>query len=172
MRMLLMKLCHLCEHTHINIRYVWCASEAITFYNHTTIFGGQHACIHIDLYLIFVFLLRTGFIMGGIGGFGVTGGAHRLWSHRSYKAKTPLRIILMMCFSSSGQNTLYDWVRDHRVHHKFSETDADPHNSNRGFFFAHVGWLMMHKHPDVIRKGNMLDMSDILDDPVVQFHQK
>lgn len=116
--------------------------------------------------------MSAGFLMGGIGGFGVTGGAHRLWSHRAYKAKTPLRVILMLCFSLSGQNTLYDWVRDHRVHHKFSETDADPHNSNRGFFFAHVGWLMMHKHPEVIKKGNMLDMKDILDDPVVQFHQK
>lgn len=114
----------------------------------------------------------TGFLMGGLGGFGVTGGVHRLWSHRAYKAKTPLRIILMLCFSLAGQNPIYDWVRDHRVHHKFSETKADPHDSNRGFFFAHVGWLMMNKHPEVIRKGQQLDMSDILSDPVVQFHQK
>ncbi|XP_055697821.1 acyl-CoA Delta-9 desaturase-like [Phlebotomus papatasi] len=112
------------------------------------------------------------FLVGGIGGFGVTAGAHRLWSHRSYKAKTQLRVILALCFSVAGQNTLFDWTRDHRVHHKFSETDADPHNSNRGFFFAHVGWLMMKKHPDVIRKGNQVDMSDILADPVVQWHQK
>lgn len=110
--------------------------------------------------------------MGGIGGFGVTGGAHRFWTHRSYKAKLPLRIILMLCYTLAGQNTIYEWVRDHRVHHKFSETEADPHNSNRGFFFAHVGWLMMHKHPEVLRKGRMLDMSDINEDPVVQFHQK
>jgi len=27
------------------------------------------------------------------GGFGITGGAHRLWAHRSYKAKWPLRVI-------------------------------------------------------------------------------
>lgn len=85
-------------------------------------------------------LLFIGFLMGGLGGFGVTGGVHRLWSHRAYKAKTPLRIILMLCFSLAGQNPIYDWVRDHRVHHKFSETKADPHDSNRGFFFAHVGW--------------------------------
>lgn len=70
------------------------------------------------------------------------------------------------------QNTLYDWVRDHRVHHKYSETDADPHNSNRGFFFAHVGWLMLQKHPLVLKKGKAIDMSDVLADPVIQFHQK
>ncbi|KOB69404.1 Acyl-CoA Delta(11) desaturase [Operophtera brumata] len=38
--------------------------------------------------------------------------------------------------------------KDHRVHHKYSERTADPHDANRGFFFAHVGWLMMKKHPD------------------------
>ncbi|XP_055848152.1 acyl-CoA Delta-9 desaturase isoform X3 [Episyrphus balteatus] len=112
------------------------------------------------------------FFTGGLAGFGVTGGVHRLWTHKSFKANVPLRAILMACFSLSGQNTIYDWVRDHRVHHKFSETDADPHNSNRGFFFAHVGWLMMLKHPEVLRRGRQLDMSDVLSDPVVQFHQK
>ena len=94
----------------------------------------------------------------------MTAGAHRFWCHRAYKANLPLRIILMLCYVTAGQvchvinlpyaiktkvnflkNTLYDWVRDHRVHHKYSETDADPHNSNRGFFFAHVGWLMLQK---------------------------
>ncbi|PSN35396.1 Acyl-CoA Delta(11) desaturase, partial [Blattella germanica] len=70
------------------------------------------------------------------------------------------------------QNPLFQWVRDHRVHHKYTETDADPHNSKRGFFFAHVGWLMQQKHPEVIRRGNMINMNDILADPVVNFHQK
>ncbi|KAL0274794.1 UNVERIFIED_CONTAM: hypothetical protein PYX00_002833 [Menopon gallinae] len=119
-----------------------------------------------------VYTYIWGFVIGALGAFGVTGGAHRLWTHRSYKAKWPLRLILMICYSIAGQNTLYDWVRDHRVHHKYSETDADPHNSNRGFFFAHVGWLMQKKHPEVIKKGKLMDMSDVLEDPIVRFHQK
>ncbi|XP_050532893.1 acyl-CoA Delta-9 desaturase-like [Daktulosphaira vitifoliae] len=113
-----------------------------------------------------------GFIVGGIGGFGVTGGAHRYYTHRSYKAKLPLQIILLACYAVSGQNSIPDWVRDHRVHHKFSETDADPHNANRGFFFSHVGWLMQRKHPEVYRRGKVVDMSDINNDPLVQFHTK
>ncbi|KAH8246956.1 hypothetical protein KR032_005052 [Drosophila birchii] len=112
------------------------------------------------------------FFVGGVAGFGVTAGAHRFWTHRSYKANPVLRSILMVCYCVAGQNTLYDWVRDHRVHHKYSETDADPHNANRGFFFAHVGWLMMLKHPDVLRRGRQIDMTDVLDDPVIRFHQK
>lgn len=70
------------------------------------------------------------------------------------------------------QNSIYEWSRDHRVHHKFSETDADPHNANRGFFFSHVGWLLCKKHPDVKQKGAGIDMSDLLVDPIVAFQHK
>lgn len=80
--------------------------------------------------------LIIGISFGYIGGLGITAGAHRLWSHRSYKARLPLRIFLMLAQTMAGQNCLYVWCRDHRVHHKFTETDADPHNTNRGFFFA------------------------------------
>lgn len=74
--------------------------------------------------------------------------------------------------SNSFQNCLWVWIRDHRQHHKYSDTDADPHNSSRGFFFCHVGWLMMKKHPEVFRKGKDIDMSDINQDPIVMFQKK
>lgn len=53
---------------------------------------------------------------------GITAGAHRLWSHRSYKAKWPLRLILAFANTMALQNDIYEWCRDHRVHHKHSET--------------------------------------------------
>ena len=80
---------------------------------------------------------------------GVQVGAHRLWAHRSYKANGPVRVFLCLCHTMSMQNDLYEWVRDHRVHHKWcvfefpvckfnpplplrSDTDADPHNAGKG----------------------------------------
>ena len=105
-------------------------------------------------------------------GVGVTAGAHRLWSHKSYKAKMPLQITLMLFNCISMQNSLLEWCRDHRVHHKYTETDADPHNALRGFFFAHMGWLMMKKHPDVFIKGQNIDMSDLEADPVIMFQHR
>jgi stearoyl-CoA desaturase (delta-9 desaturase) len=92
-------------------------------------------------------------LIGRFCALGVLAGSHRLWSHRSYKARLPLRVVLMIMQTMSLQNDIYEWCRDHRTHHKFSETDADPHNSRRGFFFAHMGWLLVKKHPQVIRKG-------------------
>lgn len=107
-----------------------------------------------------------------VSALGVTAGAHRLWSHRSYKAKLPLRIFLATANSMAFQNDIFEWARDHRAHHKFSETNADPHNATRGFFFAHIGWLLVRKHPDVIEKGAKLDLSDLKADGVVMFQRR
>ncbi|XP_072938601.1 acyl-CoA Delta(11) desaturase-like [Epargyreus clarus] len=112
------------------------------------------------------------FLLGELAGFGVTAGAHRYWTHRSFKAKLPLQIFLLFCYSIAGQNNLYNWVRDHRLHHKMSETSADPHNVHRGFFFSHIGWLMMKKHPHVLKEGAKIDMSDIANDPLLKFYNK
>ncbi|XP_033123138.1 stearoyl-CoA desaturase 5-like [Anneissia japonica] len=103
---------------------------------------------------------------------GVTAGSHRLWAHRSYKAKWPLRLMLAVLTLIAHQNSAYEWSRDHRVHHKFSETDADPHNAKRGFFFSHVGWLMVKKHPDVIKNGQKIDLGDLMIDPIVRYQHK
>ncbi|QIH04884.1 hypothetical protein [Dasineura jujubifolia toursvirus 2a] len=135
----------------------------------------------ISVYALFeVLFTSTHFIrtalfilfVGDLGGFGVTAGVHRLWCHRAYKAHYLFRTFLALCFSIAGQNTIYEWVRDHRVHHKFSDTDADPHNAKRGFWFSHVGWLMMTKHEEVIKNGKVIDMSDVVNDPVVIWHNR
>jgi stearoyl-CoA desaturase (delta-9 desaturase) len=99
-------------------------------------------------------------------------GYHRLWSHNSYKAKTPLRIILMLVTTTTAQDDIFTWVRDHKMHHKYTDTDADPYTISRGFFFAHIGWLMMKKHPSLLEKGHTVDMTDTLADPVVRFNRK
>ena len=78
----------------------------------------------------------------------------------------------MICHCIAGQNCLFIWCRDHRVHHKFTETDADPHNSKRGFFFAHVGWLIKKKHPDVKSSALKLNFNDLKNDPIVSFQEK
>ncbi|KAI1291837.1 Acyl-CoA desaturase [Halotydeus destructor] len=112
------------------------------------------------------------FILYIWSGLGITAGAHRLWSHKSYKAKWPLRVLLLMMNTLAFQNDIYEWARDHRVHHKYSETHADPHNATRGFFFSHIGWLLVKKHPDVITKGKTVEMNDLLADPLVRFQRR
>ncbi|XP_024081399.1 delta(9)-fatty-acid desaturase fat-7-like isoform X1 [Cimex lectularius] len=103
---------------------------------------------------------------------GVTMGAHRLFSHKSYKATTPLKILLLIAHAIAGQNSCFIWARDHRLHHKFSDTIADPHNANNGFFYSHMGWLLMKKHPEIIKRGREIDLSDLRSDPWVMFQYR
>ncbi|KAJ8721564.1 hypothetical protein PYW07_002339 [Mythimna separata] len=81
---------------------------------------------------LFLLLLHTATMLS------VTAGVHRLWTHKSYKAKLPLRILLVSFFTMAYQYSCISWVRIHRMHHKYSDTDADPHNAKRGLFFSHI----------------------------------
>jgi len=56
---------------------------------------------------IFCYFLLSGITWAILGGIGVTGGAHRLWAHRSYKAKWPLRVILMIFQTVAFQVSLF-----------------------------------------------------------------
>lgn len=128
--------------------------------------------INISLLLFYFGFYHIVYIVGVASALGITAGAHRLWAHKCYKAKWPLRLILAIFQTVAFQNHIYEWVRDHRVHHKFTDTDADPHNSKRGFFFSHMGWLLMKKHKDVIEKGKSVDLSDLEKDPIVMWQKK
>jgi len=116
--------------------------------------------------------LAEALVWAQICGMGVTAGMHRLWTHRSYKAKLPARLVMALLASATNQGSIYHWCRDHRVHHKFSDTGADPHDINRGFFYAHMGWLLLAKDPRVKDAGRKVHCQDLLDDPVVAWNAR
>jgi stearoyl-CoA desaturase (delta-9 desaturase) len=86
-----------------------------------------------------------------ITGLGVTVGYHRYLTHRSFKAKRPVRIGLAIAGSMAIEASALQWVADHRRHHRFSDKDGDPHSPwrygtslralTKGFAYSHVGWL-------------------------------
>ncbi|XP_075989029.1 acyl-CoA Delta(11) desaturase-like [Anticarsia gemmatalis] len=103
---------------------------------------------------------------------GVTAGAHRYFCHKSFKATLPLQIALMLFHSLAYQRTLVTWIRDHRLHHKYTDTDADPHNISRGFFYSHLGWLLVDNHPELKRRKGLVDMKDVYGSSVVMFQKR
>ena len=84
-------------------------------------------------------------------GHGVTIGFHRLFAHRSFEAKRPLKVALAALGSMSFQGSIIGWVADHRRHHRYADRPGDPHSpvwkdetpvsGLRGLWHAHVGWL-------------------------------
>jgi stearoyl-CoA desaturase (Delta-9 desaturase) len=73
--------------------------------------------------------------------FGVTGAYHRYFAHRTYKTSRVFQFLLAFLAQSSAQKGALWWAAHHRTHHKLSDQDGDPHDSRRGFWFSHVGWL-------------------------------
>ncbi|KAM3964209.1 acyl-CoA desaturase [Aphomia sociella] len=146
---------------------VWRNVIAFTFLHIGAVYGAYLFLGQVKLWTsLFAIYLYV------ISGLGITAGAHRLWAHKSYKARLPLRILLTIFNTIAFQDAVIDWARDHRIHHKYSETDADPHNATRGFFFSHVGWLLVRKHPQIKAKAHTIDMSDLHADPVLRFQKK
>jgi hypothetical protein len=58
------------------------------------------------------FIPLTAFILYEAGILGITAGAHRLWSHRAYKAKWPLRLILMLFHTLAFQVDALLYIHD------------------------------------------------------------
>jgi stearoyl-CoA desaturase (delta-9 desaturase) len=79
--------------------------------------------------------------------FGVTGGYHRYFSHRSFRTSRFVQLLLALLAMSSSQKGVLWWASHHRIHHKFSDLPGDVHSAKRdGFFWSHVGWILADQH--------------------------
>jgi stearoyl-CoA desaturase (Delta-9 desaturase) len=75
--------------------------------------------------------------------FGVTGGYHRYFSHRTYRTSRAFQFVLAVLGQTSLQKGALWWAAHHRDHHKFSDTPKDPHSyRDFGFWQSHVGWIL------------------------------
>ncbi len=89
-------------------------------------------------------------------GLGISIGFHRYFTHGSFKAKEPLRLLLAIAGSMAIEGPVLTWVADHRRHHKYSDREGDPHSPWRfgddwkalakGLAWAHIGWLFDNNH--------------------------
>ncbi|MBD1839452.1 acyl-CoA desaturase [Coleofasciculus sp. FACHB-64] len=103
------------------------------------------------------------------GGLGITLGFHRLVTHRSFQTPKWLEYFFVLCGTLSCQGGPINWIGIHRLHHLHSDENLDPHDSNKGFWWSHMGW-MLYQNPadtDIPRVTK-----DISGDPVYQFLQK
>lgn len=95
-----------------------------------------------------------------------TGGYHRLFAHRTYRASSPVRLFYLLFGAASFQGPALRWASDHRLHHARTDQEADPHNIRKGFWWAHMGWLFYRTPTDLTRS------EDLLEDPLVRFQER
>ena len=81
--------------------------------------------------------------------FFVTAGYHRYFSHRSYKLNRVNQFLLAFLAETSSQKGVLWWAAHHRVHHSTSDSEDDIHSpEQRGFWWAHVGWILSNDYDD------------------------
>lgn len=82
-------------------------------------------------------------------------GAHRYFSHRSFKATPFLESALAILSCTAGQGSPLAWANTHRHHHEFSDDpENDLHTPRRrqsawsAFWFSQATWLRGYAMPD------------------------
>jgi len=92
-----------------------------------------------------------------------------LLSHRSFVVPRWLERFFATCGAISCQHGPIDWVGLHRHHHSFSDTEVDHHNSKKGFWWSHMGW--MFKDVEALKAVPKLS-ADLIKDPYYRFLNK
>ncbi|MBI5503553.1 MAG: fatty acid desaturase [Deltaproteobacteria bacterium] len=85
-------------------------------------------------------------------GLGITVGYHRLIAHQTFKAHPVAEAVLVVLGGAAWQGSALEWTLDHIQHHLHVDTDADPYNRRRGFWYAHIGWLIRRETLDHRRR--------------------
>ena len=80
-----------------------------------------------------------------IGGLSITAGYHRLYAHKAYEAHPVFEWAVLLGSTLAVQWSARIWAHDHRMHHAFVDTDADPYSIKKGFWYAHIGWLFTYE---------------------------
>lgn len=92
------------------------------------------------LIAVFVYFLN--------GCLGMTMAYHRLLSHRAWKCPKFLEKVFVMFAGIGMTGSAISWIAIHRAHHRFNDTDKDPHSPLfKGWFWTH--WLSMFAKVDV-----------------------
>ncbi|MCC5789498.1 MAG: fatty acid desaturase [Opitutales bacterium] len=117
-----------------------------------------------DLSLLVWGLFLITFVIGGLS---ITAGYHRLFAHRSYEAHPLLEWFVLVGSTLAFQWSALSWAHDHRLHHNHVDTEKDPYSIEKGFWYAHIGWLFSYQQ--VFDKKLA---GDLLKNPRVMFQHR
>jgi stearoyl-CoA desaturase (Delta-9 desaturase) len=111
--------------------------------------------------------IALGFVWMVFCSVGITAGYHRLFAHRTYDAAVWVRLLALLFGAASVQNSALCWVNNHRVHHSKVDRDEDPYNIQRGFAWAHIGWVLYKDSG-----AELTRVRDLQGDPLVMWQHR
>jgi stearoyl-CoA desaturase (delta-9 desaturase) len=87
------------------------------------------------------------FAFFAMSGFSVTAGYHRYFAHRAYECNRVVQFFYLLFGAAAFENSALVWSSNHRYHHRYCDKEGDPYNIQKGFFWAHMGWIFF-KDPE------------------------
>src|SRR3984893_3385349 len=108
------------------------------------------------------------FAMFILTGFSITAGYHRFFAHKTFEARWPLRLMVLIFGAAAFENSVLEWTSDHRRHHKHTDHDDDPYNIQKGFFHAHMGWILFKLNAE----PPLDNVPDLQGDPLVRWQHR
>lgn len=117
---------------------------------------------------LFIVVLGA-FVLGPIG---INVGYHRLLCHRSFSCSRSLRNSLVTLGAILGAGPPIHWAAMHRVHHRYSDTKLDPHDSTRGFWYSHILHLFVVDERETGADHLTVYAPDLMKDPYLVWLNK
>lgn len=121
------------------------------------------------LFLVYIYYYDIPFgiwvafiVMCAATNLSITAGYHRLFAHRSYETNIWAKFILLLVGSSAFQGSALKWSSDHRRHHVYIDTENDPYSIEKGFWYAHMGWLFYKSSVDLEIKAPDLEKDHLV----------
>lgn len=74
--------------------------------------------------------------------FSITAFFHRYLSHKTFQTSRIVQFVFVLIGTMSAQRGPLWWAAHHRYHHRFTDTEHDPHSSTYGFWYSHLGWFL------------------------------
>lgn len=126
---------------------------------------AYHACAIALSLLFFTWSgLVIGVVLYAITGLGITVGYHRLLTHSGFKTWRWVRWLAAFIGGLAGQGHAIQWCAIHRMHHKHSDAEGDPHSPTHGYIWSHTWWLMTPFTPTERREQYKAFVPDLLQD--------
>ncbi|MFU8797427.1 MAG: acyl-CoA desaturase [Gammaproteobacteria bacterium] len=92
-------------------------------------------------------MVITTIVLYFLTGISITAGYHRYYSHKTYKMSRIPEFFILYLATMAAQGSVLRWAFEHRLHHAYVDTDNDPYSVKKGFWYAHVLWLMEKPRP-------------------------
>jgi stearoyl-CoA desaturase (delta-9 desaturase) len=148
--------------------------------NDTNIFAPTHFRVRGLQYLVHLFLIPALFVgtwenwLFGIFvfyfmfGVGSGMGAHRYWSHKSFKTIPVVENIMAFAFTIASAGSIIGYAVIHLKHHQYSDNKEDPHSPQHVSFWK--AWLGLFKKENLSISPK--SYKRFIQDPILRFYHK